>query len=151
MYTMIICHWAILHYNMPFKTIAGRSDGVFWWFPGLSEDQEQNCWIHQNYLVALLMRLHFHLFSYMYELSSSIQFLLWLGVLPRCVNGKYSHFPCLRTDEWMDHTPPSTTENQPTLEKYNFCSWMPMDIIEHMTTSAICGTFMLKKQFICCP
>ena len=29
MYIMIICHWAILHYNMSFKTIAGRSDGVF--------------------------------------------------------------------------------------------------------------------------
>ena len=53
MYIMIICHWAILHYNMSFKTIAGRSDGVFWWFPALSEDQEKNCRIHQNYLVAL--------------------------------------------------------------------------------------------------
>ena len=54
MYIMIICHWAILHYNMSFKTIAGRSDGVFWWFPALSEDQEEkNGWIHQNYLVAL--------------------------------------------------------------------------------------------------
>ena len=41
MYIMIICHWAILHYNMSFKTIAGRSDGVFWWFPALSEDQEE--------------------------------------------------------------------------------------------------------------
>ena len=39
MYIMIICHGAILHYNMSFKTIAGRSDGVFWWFPALSEDQ----------------------------------------------------------------------------------------------------------------
>ena len=29
MYIMIICHWAILHYNMSFQTIAGRSDGVF--------------------------------------------------------------------------------------------------------------------------
>ena len=29
MYIMIICHWTILHYNMSFKTIAGRSDGVF--------------------------------------------------------------------------------------------------------------------------
>ena len=38
---MIICHEAILHYNMSFKTIAGRSDGVFWWFPALSEDQEK--------------------------------------------------------------------------------------------------------------
>ena len=28
-YIMIICHWAILHYNMSFKTIAGRSDGCF--------------------------------------------------------------------------------------------------------------------------
>ena len=51
MYIMIICHWAILHYNISFQTIiAGWSDGVFWW---LSEDQEKNCWIHQNYLVAL--------------------------------------------------------------------------------------------------
>ena len=40
MYIMIICHWAIFHYNMSFKTIAGRSDDVFWWFPALSEDQE---------------------------------------------------------------------------------------------------------------
>ena len=39
---------------MSFKTIAGRSDGVFWWFPALSEDQEKNCWLHQNYLVALM-------------------------------------------------------------------------------------------------
>ena len=47
---MIICHWAMLHYNMAFKTIAGRSDIVFWWFPALSEDQEK---FHHNYLVAL--------------------------------------------------------------------------------------------------
>ena len=40
MYIMMICHWAILHYNMSFKTIAGRSDGVFWWFPAVSEDQD---------------------------------------------------------------------------------------------------------------
>ena len=39
MYIMIICHWAILYYNISFKTIAGRSDCVFWWFPALSEDQ----------------------------------------------------------------------------------------------------------------
>ena len=45
---------AILHYNMSFQTIGGRSDGVFWWFAALSEDQEKNCWIHQNYLVALI-------------------------------------------------------------------------------------------------
>ena len=32
MYIMIICHWAILHYNMSFTTIGGRSDGGFWWF-----------------------------------------------------------------------------------------------------------------------
>ena len=50
---MIICHWAKLHYNMSFQIIAGRSDGVFWWFPALSEDQEKICWIHQNYLLAL--------------------------------------------------------------------------------------------------
>ena len=37
---MKICHWAILHYNMSFKTIAGTPDGVFWWFPALSEVQE---------------------------------------------------------------------------------------------------------------
>ena len=42
MYIMIICHWAILRYNMSFQTISGRSDGVFWWFPALSEDQEKN-------------------------------------------------------------------------------------------------------------
>ena len=29
LYIMIICHWAILHCNMSFKTIAGRSDDVF--------------------------------------------------------------------------------------------------------------------------
>ena len=45
----------MLHYNMSFKTIAGRSDGVFWWFPALSEDQEKNCRIHPNYLVALTL------------------------------------------------------------------------------------------------
>ena len=56
MYIMIICHWAILHYNMSFKTIAGRSDGVFFWYPALSEDQEFFFFflIHQNYLVALI-------------------------------------------------------------------------------------------------
>ena len=53
MYMMIICHCAILYYNMSFKTIAWMSGGVFWWFPALSEDQENNCGIHQNYLVAL--------------------------------------------------------------------------------------------------
>ena len=58
MYIIVICHWAILHYNMSFKTIAGRSDGVFWWFPALSEDQEKICWIHQNYLVALISELY---------------------------------------------------------------------------------------------
>ena len=41
MYIMIICHRTILHYNMSFKIIAGRSDGVFWWFSALSEDQEE--------------------------------------------------------------------------------------------------------------
>ena len=30
-----------LHCNMSFKTTAGRSDGVFCWFPALSEDQEK--------------------------------------------------------------------------------------------------------------
>ena len=54
-YIMIICHWAISHYNMSFKTIVGRSDGVFWWFPVHSEDQEKNCCIYQNYLVALMI------------------------------------------------------------------------------------------------
>ena len=53
MYIIIICHWAILHYSMSFKTIAGRSDGVFWWFPALYEDEGKICLIHQNYLVAL--------------------------------------------------------------------------------------------------
>ena len=38
---------------MSFKTIAGRSDGIFFWFPALSDDQEKICRIHQNYLVAL--------------------------------------------------------------------------------------------------
>ena len=74
MYIMIICHLAILHYNMSFKTIAGRSDGVFWWFPVLSEDREKNCWIHQNYLVAsnLTIALHFNLFPNLNNLRSSI-------------------------------------------------------------------------------
>ena len=45
---------------MTFQTIAGRSDGVFWWFPTLSEDQENFCWIHQNYLVALYLS---HIYS----------------------------------------------------------------------------------------
>ena len=48
-----LCHWAILHCNMSFQTIAGRSDGVFWWFCALSEDHNFFCQIHQNYLVAL--------------------------------------------------------------------------------------------------
>ena len=29
LYIMIVCHWAILHYNMSFKIISGRFDGVF--------------------------------------------------------------------------------------------------------------------------
>ena len=40
-------------FGVPPNTFSGRSDGVFWWFPALSEDQEKICWIHQNYLVAL--------------------------------------------------------------------------------------------------
>ena len=40
---------------MSFKTIAGRFDGVFYWFPALYEDQEKICRIHQNYLVALIV------------------------------------------------------------------------------------------------
>ena len=35
------------------RKMPGRSDCVFWWFSTLSEDQEKNSWIHQNYLVAL--------------------------------------------------------------------------------------------------
>ena len=58
MYILIICYWAILHYTMSFKTIAGRSDGVFWWFSALSEDQEKICRIHPNYLVALIWPNH---------------------------------------------------------------------------------------------
>ena len=27
---------------MSFKAISGRSDGVFWWFSVLSEDQEED-------------------------------------------------------------------------------------------------------------
>ena len=62
MYIMTICHWAILHYNMSFQTIAGRSNRVFWWFHALSEDQEKIiCRIHQNYLVALIV-LEFKIF-----------------------------------------------------------------------------------------
>ena len=54
MYIMIICHGLQIYcITLSFKTIAGRSDGVFWWFPALFEDQEKTCWIHQNYLVAL--------------------------------------------------------------------------------------------------
>ena len=62
---MIICHLAILHYNMSFQTIAGRSDYV-WWFPALSEDQEKICRIHPNYLVALI----FVLFNVKGEVST---------------------------------------------------------------------------------
>ena len=40
MYIMIIWHWAILIYNMSFKSIVRKSGGVFWWFPALSEDQD---------------------------------------------------------------------------------------------------------------
>ena len=57
---MIICHCAILHYNMSFKTIAWMSGGVFWWFPALFEDQNKICWIHQNYLVALICQNSFY-------------------------------------------------------------------------------------------
>ena len=38
---------------MSFQTIAGISDGIFWWIPALSEDQEKIGRIHQKYLVAL--------------------------------------------------------------------------------------------------
>ena len=71
MYIMIICHWAILHliYNLSFQTIAGRSDGVFWWFPALSEDQEKICRIHQNYLVALILLSQLFSSSFVFNLN----------------------------------------------------------------------------------
>ena len=53
-YIGIFCYWVLLHLQyMSFKTIAGGFNGAFWWFGVLSEDREKNCWIHQNYLVAL--------------------------------------------------------------------------------------------------
>ena len=78
MYIMIICHWAILHYNMSFKTTAGRSDGVFWWFPALSKDQEFFCWIHQNYLVALKFKSYRYQPHYWHE-GTHVRFYLLLG------------------------------------------------------------------------
>ena len=55
MYIMIICHWAILHYNMSF-TIPKLEEGLM----VISDDflhflkiKKKNGWIHQKYLVAL--------------------------------------------------------------------------------------------------
>ena len=53
--------------NIAFKTIAGRSDGVFWWFPALSEDQQKKSWIHQNYLVALMCVFFSSFFLYVFS------------------------------------------------------------------------------------
>ena len=39
-YIGIFCYWALLHYNMSFKTFAGGFNGAFWWYGPLSEDQE---------------------------------------------------------------------------------------------------------------
>ena len=56
---------------MSFQTIAEWSDGVFWWFPALSEDQEKICQIHQNYLVALTKTpLHLNLQLKLYEIEN---------------------------------------------------------------------------------
>ena len=52
-YIGIFCYWVLLHYNMSFKTIAGGSNGAFWWYGPLSEDREKFKQIYQNYLVAL--------------------------------------------------------------------------------------------------
>ena len=38
---------------MSIKTIAGGFKGAFWWYGPLSEDQEKEFKIYQNYLVAL--------------------------------------------------------------------------------------------------
>ena len=72
MYIMIISHWAILHYNMPF-------DGVFWWFPALSEDQEEKLSNSQNYLVALKL-VSKYMIKFWQALLWSGKFLLSLGV-----------------------------------------------------------------------
>ena len=40
-YIGMFCYWVLLHYNMSFKTIAGRFNGASWWYGPLSEDQEE--------------------------------------------------------------------------------------------------------------
>ena len=52
-YIGIFCYWALLHYNMSLKTIAGGFNGAFWWYGPLSEDRELLKQIYQNYLVTL--------------------------------------------------------------------------------------------------
>ena len=52
-YIGIFCYWALLHYNMSLKTIAGGFNGAFWWYGPLSEDREILKQIYQNYLVTL--------------------------------------------------------------------------------------------------
>ena len=54
MYIMIICHWAILHYNMSFKTIAGRSDDVFLNSPKLSCGFKGCFFCSRPYKISLL-------------------------------------------------------------------------------------------------
>ena len=38
---IILYYRVLLHYDMPFKTIAGEFNGAFWWYGPLSEDREK--------------------------------------------------------------------------------------------------------------
>ena len=80
-----LCQWYFAtgqYYNMSFKTIAQRFDGVFWWFPALSEDQERkkNCRIHQNYLVALIPNIILNWNSSYLNVIRSIHFTVFCSV-----------------------------------------------------------------------
>ena len=62
---------------MSFKTIAWMSGGIFWWFPALSEDQETICWIHQNYLVALIQVGDFTFCRIFFKISNKLNLCLY--------------------------------------------------------------------------
>ena len=92
---MIICHGATLHYNMSFKTIAGRSDGVFWWFPALSEDQEKNLLNSPKLSCGFKAELPITVFS-----SSDKQHLLMIAsnlIIKSCYDHNYKpvYFPLI--------------------------------------------------------
>ena len=114
MYIMIICHWAILHYNISFKTIAGRYDGVFFIYlisctflkiRDLSNSTKLSCGFNLFTLIYLLDDLcicysdelkiiHYfiHLFIFIVHFISILHFLYLTDWLIDCLLIRYPYF-----------------------------------------------------------